>query len=74
MALELLVAEARDLSEDSIMEVINYIRALKVKTQRSELDPSLRDKPVVRKAGKYRGQIFMSDDFNEPLDAFKEYM
>lgn len=24
--------------------------------------------------GQYDGQVWMSDDFNEPLDDFKEYM
>lgn len=24
--------------------------------------------------GKYNGQVWMSDDFNEPLEDFKEYM
>lgn len=27
-----------------------------------------------RVLGKYDGQIWMSDDFNEPLEEFKEYM
>ena len=32
------------------------------------------EKPVIRKAGKYKGQIIMSDDFDAPLDLFREYM
>ena len=74
MAFELLVAEASDLSEDSIMEVVRYIRKIKEKAQCTDGDMSERSQPVVREAGKYRGQIVMTDDFNEPLDAFKEYM
>jgi hypothetical protein len=27
-----------------------------------------------RKIGKYDGQVWMSDDFDEPLEEFKEYM
>ncbi len=27
-----------------------------------------------RQLGKYKGQIWMSDDFNEPLEEFKDYM
>ena len=27
-----------------------------------------------RQLGKYKNQIWMSDDFNEPLEDFKEYM
>ena len=74
MAFELLVAEASDLSEDSIMEVVRYIRKIKEKAQRTDGDMSERSYPVVREAGKYRGQIVMTDDFDEPLDAFMEYM
>ena len=74
MAFELLVAEASDLSEDSIMEVVRYIRKIKENAQRTDGDMSERSRPVVREAGKYRGQIVMTDGFDEPLDAFKEYM
>ena len=74
MALELLVAEASDLSEDSIMEVVRFIRTIKEKTQHSDIDMPERSKPIVREAGKFSGQIVMTDDFDEPLDAFMEYM
>ena len=74
MAFELLVAEASDLSEDSIMEVVRYIRKIKEKAQRTDGDMYERSHPVVREAGKYRGQIVMTDDFDEPLDAFRAYM
>ena len=74
MALELLISEARDLSEDSIMEVVQYIRAIKFKSRHAENDVPLSEQPVIREAGMYRGQVFLSDDFNEPLEDFKEYM
>ena len=74
MALEMLVEEARDLSEESIMEVIHYIRSIKMKTQHSGTTAPLKDMPIIREAGKYRGQFVMSDDFDEPLDVFVEYM
>ena len=74
MALELLVAEARDLPEDSIMEVVRVIREIKSRSQHSTLVASSPEPPIIREAGKYRGQIVMSDDFDEPLDDFKEYM
>jgi antitoxin (DNA-binding transcriptional repressor) of toxin-antitoxin stability system len=32
------------------------------------------DRPRYRKAGSAKGQIWMSDDFDEPLEDFKEYM
>ncbi len=31
-------------------------------------------KPAIRKPGSAKGQVWMADDFNEPLDDFKEYM
>jgi hypothetical protein len=31
------------------------------------------NKPVFRKPGLYKGQIVMADDFDAPLDDFKEY-
>ncbi|MBQ6348415.1 MAG: DUF2281 domain-containing protein [Clostridia bacterium] len=74
MALELLVAEARDLPEDSIMEVIQYIRAIKMKTQYANAVAPLKNMPVIREPGRFRGQFVMTDDFDEPLDVFKEYM
>ena len=74
MALELLVAEARDLSEDSIMEVVRIIRDIKSKSQRSTSAALSAEHPAIREPGKYRGQIVMSDDFDEPLEDFKEYM
>jgi hypothetical protein len=30
--------------------------------------------PKVRKAGSAKGQIWISDDFDEPLEDFREYM
>jgi prevent-host-death family protein len=32
------------------------------------------DKKQPRKLGIFKGQIWMSDDFNAPLEEFKEYM
>ena len=74
MALELLVQEARDLSEDSIMEVVRYIRVIKSNARYSDTDATIKSKPIIREAGKYRGQIVMADDFDDSLEVFKEYM
>ena len=49
-------------------EVGNFIDFLKTKTQaKEEVKPS-------RKAGLAKGLIRMREDFDEPLDDFKEYM
>ena len=32
------------------------------------------DRPAFRKAGSAKGEIWISDDFDEPLEEFKEYV
>ena len=34
----------------------------------------LQGRPILRQPGAYKGQIIMSDDFDEPLEDFAEYM
>lgn len=75
MAIEALLKEAKGLSEESVMEVIRFIKFLKQETQNpSYLPDSLPSQQKIRKEGLYKGQIWMSDDFNSPMDEFKEYM
>ena len=33
-----------------------------------------KNRQILRTAGKYRGKIKMSEDFDKPLDEFQEYM
>jgi antitoxin (DNA-binding transcriptional repressor) of toxin-antitoxin stability system len=35
---------------------------------------STQEQPPYRKAGSAKGEIWMSDDFDEPLEEFKEYI
>ena len=75
MAIEALLKEAKGLSEESLLEVIRFIRFLKQEHQNSsDLPDALPSQQKIRKEGLYKGQIWMSDDFNSPLDEFKEYM
>ena len=74
MELELLMAEAQGMSEDALLEVLRFMRFIKVESRREDAFATETEKPVIRKAGKYRGKIVMSDDFDEPLEEFKEYM
>ena len=55
-----------DFEENNVVEVI-------VLSVESEIQKPLK---ISRKElfGKYKGQIWISPDFNEPLDDFKEYM
>jgi hypothetical protein len=57
-------------------QVLN-LAFLLTKEERERLIKDLQNniaKKGERKFGKYDGQVWMSDDFNEPLDDFKEYM
>ena len=77
MALELLLEEAQGMSEASLMEVVRFMRFVKQENNRDlkESIPYLPEdnKLVFRKPGLYKGQIVMADDFDAPLDDFKEY-
>ncbi len=70
MPLEMLMAEAQGLPEEAIMDVLRYTRFIKVEYRRSATPVSEADKPVIRKAGKYKGKIIMDSDFDAPLDEF----
>lgn len=61
------IAEAvMDLSENSANEVLDFIEFLKAKEKREKKE---------RKANLLAGGlVFMSDDFDETPDDFKEYM
>lgn len=49
--------------------------ALRVTIERAAPPPEGEDaSPTRRKAGSARGQVWMSPDFDEPLDDFKDYM
>ena len=62
---EQLLSLAEQLSE---AEKERLVEALQENTS------SGKSKKGKRQLGKYEGQIWMSDDFNEPLDEFKDYM
>ena len=52
-------------------ESLNTARAKVIVTVIEELASTPRNS---RQAGSMRGKIWMSDDFNEPLDDLKDYM
>ena len=81
MSLELLLQqETKGLTDEALREVIRYIRFMKIEAGNSvmyvknESGSGVSEKIKRRCAGKYRGQGWMSDDFDAPLDDFKEYM
>lgn len=76
MPLELLLQqEAKGLTDEELKEVIRYVRFIKIEagvpTKYSKSTISSTGKKKIRSAGKYRGQGWMADDFDAPLDDFK---
>ncbi len=51
-------------------EVKDFVAFLKTKAQKQPQQPALQK----RQFGAGKGLVTMSDDFDEPLDDFKEYM
>lgn len=59
------------------MEVIHFMQYLKIAHLRKDsyaVTLASQNKEVYRKTGLYKGQIKMSEGFDDPLDDFKEYM
>ena len=75
MALDLLINEAKGMSDVALMEVIHYMRYLKITASTHSDIAKVDDKKhKFRTAGKYQGKGWMADDFDAPIDDFKEYM
>ena len=74
MPLDMLIAETKGMSDEAIRDILRYARFVKYEYQRSAGPMAETNKPAIRKAGKYKGKIEMSEDFDAPLDDFKEYM
>ncbi len=78
MSIDVLLQEARGMTDDTLREVIHYMQFLKVAPSRTievSVTPIEENKEIVyRQPGLYKNQIKMSDDFDNPLDDFEEYM
>ena len=78
MPIELLVKNATGLPDKYVEMAVSYIHFLQAQFQQEQASgpASLagNGKPILRKAGKYKGKISVPEDFNAPLDDFKEYM
>ena len=78
MAYEMLLQEAQGMSEDALMEVIRFMRFIKlegraaIERKTSEADSDRKN--WIRRPGGLSGKIVMSDDFDAPLEEFREYM
>ncbi len=71
MAYELLLQEAQGMSESALMEVVRFMKFIKSETGNA---PAEQPDRAVRRAGTYRGEIRMAEDFDAPLKEFREYM
>ena len=78
IALDLLLEEAQGMSEASLMEVVRFMRFVKMENNGNPEEPVSHyaegSSNVIRKPGLYKGLIKMADDFDAPLEDFKEYM
>lgn len=73
MAYEMLMQEAQGMSEAALMEVVRFMRFIKGEAA-SHAESIEKTQSKIREAGLYRGKIVMSDNFDTPLEDFKEYM
>ncbi len=74
MLVDTLVKEAQGLPEDMVMNIVRYTRFLKSEYGAQPVREMTKNDGWYRKPGLLKGQIVMSDDFDEPLDDFAEYM
>ncbi len=77
MALDLIVQEAAGMSDEALTEVLHFMRFIKMESagagavsKRAAPHPGKK----LRTGGIYQGKIRIADDFDAPLDDFREYM
>ena len=78
MPFDMLMQEARGMTDDALMEVVHYMQFLKIappKPGGSKRIPfSQEGKTIYRKPGLYKGKIKIEAGFDDPLDDFEEFM
>ena len=70
MPLEMVIKNETGLSDKCVEMVVSYIRFLQ--TQERQSPPQVRKKRPP--FGPYQGKGWMADNFDAPLEDFKEYM
>ena len=79
MAYEWLMQEAQGLSEDELMEVVRFMKFIKTEA----LIESSQKQPLIQNSGRSHwiripgglsGKIVMTEDFDDPIPGFEEYM
>lgn len=74
MALAEILKKEYYLSDEQVAQVINFAHFLAMQNKPKPIGCREDGTPFYRKAGALKGKIFVSDDFDAPLDDFKEYM
>lgn len=74
MAMDMIINEARGMSESEILEVLHFMRFLKLGQKNNLIGQKAKAGMKRRIADKYKGKGWMAEDFDAPLDDFKEYM
>lgn len=76
MAYDTLIREARDLPEDLIEQVIDFMRFLKYTSKKEQAKPSISNDVVFRRSVDPLADEFISiaEDFDETPECFKEYI
>ena len=70
MPLEMVIKNENGLSDRYVDMVVSYIRFLQTQEQQNTAQSKKKRPPF----GPYQGKGWMADDFDAPLEDFKEYM
>jgi hypothetical protein len=78
MPLDMLLQEAKGMTDDELMEVVHFMQFLKIAPAKSVavfVSPmASQEKKIYREPGLYKDQIKITEGFDDPLDDFEEYM
>lgn len=76
MAYDTLVREAKDLPEDMIVQIINFMRFLKYASKKEQTEHSISNDVTFRRSVNPLADEFISiaEDFDETPECFKEYL
>ena len=72
MPLEMLIEEAKGLTDEALLEVVHFVQFLKV-TPSNMITTSSTEKKTYRKPGLYKDKIKVAEGFDDPLEEFEEY-
>ena len=75
-AYDTLVREAKDLPEDMIVQIINFMRFLKYASKKEQTEHSISNDITFRRTVNPLADEFISiaEDFDETPECFKEYL